>query len=306
MNSRSSQIKVQLVLPHEKLGFKTRLKGFWQLIRADKPLGILLLLWPVLWGLWIAGEGNPNWYVTLVFILGTILMRSAGCALDDYADRRIDGKLVRTCHRPIAMGIIKPKEALAVFALLSMAAFLLVLTLNLATVVMSVVALLLAVIYPFTKRYTHWQQAFLGFAYAWAVPMAFTAIQETVQPVTWVLYAATVLWVMVYDTEQAMIYRDDDEKAGVKSTAILLGGFDVYMLGVWQLSMLGLLIWAGQMTGRSWFYFIAIALTLVFFVRQQYMMYLDKQAGAFAAYLNNNCFGMTVFLILLMDYFITA
>ena len=306
MSSSSSEIKVQLALPDEKVSLKDKLKGYWQLIRADKPIGIFLLLWPALWALWIAGEGNPDWYVTLVFILGTVLMRSSGCAINDYADRHIDGRVMRTCQRPIARGIIKPREAVATFVVLSLVAFVLVLTLNLATILMSFVAVVLAAVYPFMKRYTHLPQAFLGMAFGWAVPMAFTAIQNTVLPVTWVLFAATLIWALIYDTEYAMVDRDDDLKIGVKSTAILFGRFDVYIIGVLQVLMLGLLMWVGALADRSWFYFIGIALTSLFFVRQQQFIYLDNKDGAFQAFLNNNCFGMTVFIILLVDYFITG
>jgi len=306
MSSSLSQIKVQLILPEEQISRRDKLKGYWQLIRADKPIGIFLLMWPALWALWIAGDGNPDWYVTLVFVLGTVLMRSAGCAINDFADRRIDGLVERTARRPIAMGIVKPKEALIIFAVLSLVAFLLVLTLNLKTILLSLVAVALAAVYPFMKRFTNLPQAFLGIAFGWAVPMAFTAIQNTVQPVTWVLFAATLLWALIYDTEYAMVDRDDDIKIGVKSTAILFGRFDVYIIGILQLLMLALLLWAGEMADRSWFYFIAIALTSLFFARQQQLMRIDNREGAFAAFLNNNCFGMTVFLVLLLDYVITA
>lgn len=306
MNSSSSQIKVQLILPQEKISFNDKLKGFWQLVHADKPIGILLLLWPTLWALWIAGDGSPDWYVTLVFILCTVLIHSAAYAIDDFADRYIDSRVMRTHHRPIATGVIKPKEAIAVFVGLSLLAFMLVLTLNLITVLMSFVALGLAAAFPFVKRYTQLPQAFLGIASGWAVPMVFTAIQETVLPVTWVLLVATIIWVLIYDTEYAMVNRDDDLKADVKSAAILFGRNDVYFIGVLQLTMLGLLLWAGVLTERSWFYFIGTALSVVFFVRQQKLMHHDRKVGAFAAFQNNNCFGMTVFIILLIDYFITS
>ena len=306
MSNSSSQIKVQLALPDEKIGLHDKLKSYWQLIRADKPIGILFLLWPALWALWIAGKGNPDWYVTLVFILSAVLLRSAGSAINDYADRHIDGKVLRTRQRPIASGIIKPREAIAIFAGLGLVAFLLVLTLNLATILMFLGALALAAIYPFSKRFTYFPQAFLGIASGWGVVMAFAAIQNTVLPVTWVLYAATIVWVMIYDTEYAMVDREDDVKIGVKSTAVLFGKWDVYIIGLLQLTMLGLLFWVGALADRSWFYFVAVAFTSLFFVRQQQLMKRDIKAGAFAAFLNNNCFGMTLFIILLFDYIISG
>ena len=305
MSSSSSQIKVQLLLPQEKVSFNDRLKGFWQLIHADKPIGILLLLWPVLWSLWIAGEGSPDWYITLVFILGAVLIHSAGYAIKDFADRHIDTRVMRGHHRPIARGIIKPGEAIAIFVVFSLLAFLLVLTLNLTTILMSFVALLLAVAYPFVKHYSQIAQVFLGLASGWAVPMVFTAIQDTVLPVTWVLFVATLVWVLIYDTEQAMVNRDEDLKTDVNSVAILFGENDVYVIGALQLIMIGMLLWVGLLADLSWFYFSGITLTMLFFVRQQKLMQRDKSLGAFVSFQNNNCFGMTVFLILLVEYFIT-
>lgn len=306
MGSSSSQIKVQLALPQEKIGWKVKLRGLWQLIRADKPIGIFLLLWPALWALWLAGDGNPHWYVTLVFILGTILMRSAGCAINDYADRHIDGLVMRTCRRPIALGIVKPREAVAVFLVLSLLAFLLVLTLNIETILMSFVAVALAAIYPFMKRYTHLPQAFLGMAFGWAVPMAWTAVQGTVEPLAWVLFFATLVWALIYDTEYAMVDRDDDLKIGVKSTAVLFGQWDVYIIGLLQLLLIGLLLWVGWLDDRGWLYYTGVVLSVGFFIRQQQLMHIDNKAGAFAAFLNNNCFGMTVFIIIMLDFFVSG
>jgi len=306
MGNSLSQIKVQLVLPQEKVTFKVKLKGLWQLIRADKPIGILLLLWPALWALWIAGNGNPNWYVTLVFVMGTILMRSAGCAINDYADRLIDGRVSRTCQRPIATGVVKPKEALLVFALLSLIAFALVMTLNLSTILMSFIAVILAAIYPFMKRHTYFPQVFLGAAFGWAVPMAFTAIQDSVSLVTWVLFSVTLIWALIYDTEYAIVDREDDIKIGVKSTAVLFGQFDRLIIGFLQMVMLGLLVWVGELSGRSNFYLIGIVLSSSFFIRQQYLLHKHGRMGAFTAFLNNNHFGMAIFVILVIDYIITS
>jgi 4-hydroxybenzoate polyprenyltransferase len=276
------------------------------LIRADKPVGVLLLLWPALWSLWIAGEGNPNWYVTLVFIIGSVLVRSAGCAINDFADRRIDGRVMRTCLRPIATGVIKPREALAIFGVLIASAFLLLLTLNLQTILLSLVAVIFALVYPYTKRYTHFPQVVLGFAFGWTVLLAFAALEVAFQPVTWVLFVVTMLWVLIYDTEYAMVDREDDVLIGVKSTAIFFGNYDVYVIGAMQFIMIVLLLILGEMADRSWLYFTGIVLSSVYFVRQQHLMSKDKKNGAFAAFLNNNCFGMTIFVLLLIDYLVTG
>ena len=306
MKNNQSQIKVQLILPQEKISFEEKLKGFWQLVRADKPIGILLLLWPSLWALWIAGNGNPDWYVMLVFILASLLVRSAGCAINDFADRRIDTRVSRTCMRPIATGIIRPKEALSVFAVLIVAALLLVMTLNLKTILLSLVAVFLALVYPYMKRYTHLPQVVLGLAFAWTVPLAYSALEVEFEPVTWVLFAITLLWVLTYDTEYAIVDRDDDIRIGVKSTAILFADWDVYFIGFFQLLTVLMFLLVGELADRSWLYFVGILLSSLFFIRQQYLMHLDKKSGAYAAFLNNNCFGLSVFLILIVDYVLTV
>jgi len=306
MKSEEPQIRVQLSLPQERVSFDEKLKGAWQLIRADKPVGILLLLWPALWALWIAGQGKPDWYVTVVFILGSVLVRSAGCAVNDFADRRIDQRVMRTCLRPIASGVIQPKEALVVFAVLIASALMLVLTLNLQTILLSSVAVVLALIYPYTKRYTHFPQVVLGFAFGWIVPLAFSALGIDFQPVTWVLFVITMLWVLIYDTEYAMVDREEDKLIGVKSIAIFFGEYDVLAIAVMQVTMIGLLLLVGEMTDRSWLFAVGVVLSSVYFIRQQILMSLDKKSGAYAAFLNNNCFGMTFFLLLLADYIVTG
>lgn len=306
MKTNESQIRVQLNLPQEQVGLDEKLKGAWQLIRADKPIGILLLLWPALWALWIAGQGKPDWYVTLVFILGSVLVRSAGCAVNDFADRRIDQRVMRTCLRPVATGIIQPREALIIFGVLIASALMLVFTLNLQTILLSSVAVVLALVYPYTKRYTYFPQLVLGFAFGWIVPLAFSALYVEFQPVTWVLFIITMLWVLIYDTEYAMVDRDEDRLIGVKSIAIFFGDFDVLAIAIMQFVMIGLLLLVGEMTDRSWIYMVGIVLSSIYFVRQQILMSLDKKSGAYAAFLNNNCFGMTIFLLLLIDYIVTG
>ncbi|MES9957379.1 MAG: 4-hydroxybenzoate octaprenyltransferase [Sedimenticola sp.] len=281
-----------------------RLKRYAALIRFDRPIGTLLLLWPALWALWIAGEGNPRWEVVVIFLLGTFLMRSAGCAINDYADRNIDGHVERTRNRPVASGLVSPKEALAVFAVLSLIAFGLVLLLNWQTVLLSFVALALAAVYPFMKRYTHLPQLVLGMAFAWAVPMAFMALTENVPPNAWLLYIATVIWALVYDTQYAMVDREDDLKIGVKSTAILFGEYDVAMILLLQVSMLGVMVLVGVKQELTLFYYLGLAVAAMLVVYQLTLIRKRDPAGCFKAFLNNNYFGMAVFLGLLAHYLV--
>ena len=298
-------IEVKLEPPPPKT-WRTRLAAYLDLIRADRPIGILLLLWPALWALWVAGAGRPPWDVTLIFVLGTALMRSAGCAINDYADRRFDGQVARTCKRPVATGRVSPGEAIGVFAALSLVAFALVLLLNRETVLMSFVALGLAATYPFTKRITHWPQAVLGLAFGWAVPMAFTAIQGEVPPVGWVLFAATVVWALIYDTQYAMVDRADDLKVGIKSTAILFGERDRLIIGLLQALMIGLLVTAGVLAARGPVFYLGVAIGAVLFAYQQWLIREREPKRCFEAFVDNNRFGMVVFLGLLADYLVTS
>jgi 4-hydroxybenzoate polyprenyltransferase len=282
--------------------WRSRLGLYWRLIRADRPIGIYLLLWPALWALWVAAAGIPPWWILLVFIFGTALMRSAGCAINDYADRDFDGRVERTAQRPMATGAVTPREALGVFVVLSLVAFALVLTLNAKTIAHSFVAVALAAVYPFTKRYTHFPQLILGIAFAWAVPMAFTALHNEIPPVAWVLFAATVLWALIYDTMYAMVDRDDDLRVGIKSTAILFGRFDRLVIGLLQLLMLGLLWQVGLMAGRGVFYQLGLLAAAGLFVYQQWLIRDRERAACFRAFLNNHYFGMSVFAGLFADY----
>ncbi|MCW8947804.1 MAG: 4-hydroxybenzoate octaprenyltransferase, partial [Sedimenticola sp.] len=238
--------------------FQQQLDGYIRLIRLDKPIGILLLLWPALWALWIAGAGAPRWGVVLIFILGVALMRSAGCAINDYADRNFDGEVARTCGRPLATGLVAPREALWIFAILCLIAFGLVLLLNQQTILMSFVAVALAALYPFMKRFTHLPQLVLGMAFGWAVPMAYMALTETIPLVAWLLYVAAIIWALVYDTEYAMVDREDDLRIGVKSTAILFGQYDRLIIGLLQLVMIGLLVVVGIAVGLGLFYYAGL------------------------------------------------
>jgi len=297
-----TQPEIKLRLNLEPLSLRERLFGYAILIRLNRPIGILLLLWPSLWALWIAGDGQPRWDVVLIFILGVTLMRSAGCAINDFADRDIDGRVARTRHRPLAVGIITPKEALAVFAVLSLLAFGLVLLLDWKTISMSVVAVTLAALYPFMKRFTHLPQLVLGMAFGWAVPMAFMALNGTVSESGWLLYLAAIVWALIYDTEYAMVDRDDDIKIGVKSTAILFGEYDRFVIGLLQLTMLMLLMMVGTKMELGLYYRLGVLAGGGMFLRQQIMIRKREPKRCFEAFLNNNGFGMIIFIGLVLDY----
>jgi 4-hydroxybenzoate polyprenyltransferase len=295
-------------LPEVKIGhqrtpeWRERLAVYARLVRLDRPIGIFLLMWPALWALWIAGEGSPPWRVVLIFIAGVVLMRSAGCAINDFADRDLDGRVERTRERPIAAGLLSPKEALGVFAALSLVAFVLVLFLNWQTIALSVAALGLAVIYPFTKRFTHLPQLFLGAAFGWAVPMAFAAITGSVPSLAWWLFGATVVWALIYDTQYAMVDREDDRKVGIKSTAILFGRYDRLAIGLLQLLLFVLLAYVGHLAGRGGWYFAGLAVGVALAAHHQYLIRDREPAACFEAFLNNSYLGMVVFLGLVADY----
>ncbi len=282
-----------------------RLVAYGYLVRLNRPIGILLLMWPALWALWIAGEGKPRWTVVVIFILGVALMRSAGCAINDFADRKIDGKVERTRGRPLATGLVSPMEAVGVFVAISLMAFALVLFLNRETVLMSFVAVTLAAVYPFMKRYTHLPQLVLGMAFGWAVPMAYTALTGTVTPEGWLLYIATVIWALIYDTEYAMVDRADDVKIGVKSTAILFGDNDRVMIGLLQSAMLGLMVLVGAKLELGLYYYLGVVAGTLVFLRQQYLMRKRDPDGCFRAFLGNNYFGLVVFIGLVADYLVS-
>ena len=288
--------------PARSRAWRTRLGHYWRLVRADRPIGIYLLLWPALWALWMAAGGIPPWWTLLVFVLGTVLMRSAGCAINDYADRDFDGHVKRTAQRPLATGQVSPREALAVFLVLSLLAFGLVLTLNARTIAYSFVAVLLAASYPFMKRFTHMPQLVLGVAFGWAVPMAFTALQDQTPPLAWVLFAATVIWALIYDTMYAMVDREDDLEIGIKSTAILFGRQDRLIIGLLQLLMLVLLWQAGELAGRGGVFHLALAGGAGLFAYHQWLIRRREPAACFRAFLHNHYFGMLVFLGLFGDY----
>ncbi len=278
------------------------LRDYLHLMRLHRPIGIFLLLWPALWALWIASEGHPDLHVLAVMVLGVVLMRSAGCVINDYADRDIDPHVARTHDRPIAAGRIQPRQALGLFAALCLIAFALVLTLNLLTILLSFVGLFLAVIYPFMKRYTYLPQVFLGAAFGWAVPMAYAAQTGAVSPVAWLLFIATVLWATAYDTMYAMTDREDDLQVGVKSTAILFGDADRLIVGLIQGLLLLDLFMIGQQAGLWAGYFVGLVFASVLLVYQQYLIRVRDPDACFQAFMNNNWFGAVVFFAIALGY----
>lgn len=280
-----------------------KLQYYIQLTRLNKPIGIYLLLWPTWWALWIAADGFPPLPVFIIFTLGVILMRSAGCAINDYADRDFDGHVQRTKQRPLAAGLISPKEALAVFAALSLVALLLALPLNTLTLKFSVIALLLAASYPFMKRFHHLPQLHLGAAFSWAIPMAFTAITNQFPPLAaWLLFCANLLWTVAYDTQYAMVDREDDLKIGVKSTAILFGQQDRLIIGLLQLFTLLLLIAVATLEQLTFWYYMALVLALLLFAYQQTLIRQRTPQLCFKAFLNNHWVGLIIFLGIFLNY----
>ncbi|MCK4865762.1 MAG: 4-hydroxybenzoate octaprenyltransferase [Gammaproteobacteria bacterium] len=272
------------------------------LARLNKPVGIFLLLWPTLWALWIAAEGVPHPGVLTVFILGVILMRSAGCVINDYADREIDPRVNRTKDRPIAAGRVTADEAMLLFMALCFSAFLLVLTMNTFTILLSLGGVVLAGIYPFMKRYTHMPQIVLGMAFGWAVPMAFAAQTNSVPKIAWLIYVVTVLWAVIYDTMYAMADRMDDLKIGVKSTAILFGDADRVIIGILQVMMLFALYLTGEQAQLGETYMVAIAIAAALMIYQQYLIRYRQPALCISAFLNNNWLGAAVFIGIVASY----
>ncbi len=279
-----------------------KLSHYARLMRLHRPIGILLLLWPTLWGLWFAARGYPNAQVLTVFALGVILMRSAGCVINDYADRGFDPHVERTRERPLAAGHVSPREALILFALLCLTAFALVLTLNALTILLSVIGAFLAATYPFLKRYTHLPQFYLGAAFGWSIPMAFAAQTGSVPMLAWILFVANVFWSVAYDTAYAMVDRDDDLRVGVKSTAILFGRHDRLLIGVFHAATMALLALAGFIAARGVLYYASLVVAGGFAMQQQFLLRGRQRDACFQAFLNNNRFGAMVFAGLVLDY----
>lgn len=286
---------VRQVLQREVMQRLPRLPDFVALTRLDRPIGIGLLLWPTLWGLWLGANGLPSLHHLVVFVGGVVLMRSAGCVINDYADRNLDGLVERTRHRPMATGRVGETEALVLCAVLCLLALLLVLTTNRPTIGLACCALVAAGIYPFMKRVTYIPQAFLGVAFSFGIPMAFAATTGKVPDIAWLLFVANVLWTVAYDTLYAMVDRDDDVKAGIRSTAILFGSADRVMVGLLQgLVLLCLVIAAGRL-GFGMVFHAAIVLAGAMFARQQWMIRKRDRDACFKAFLDNNLVGAAVF-----------
>lgn len=290
------------VAPRPALTLRERLAIYTQLTRFNKPIGSYLLLWPTLWALWIAADGVPPLSLLIIFIAGVFITRSAGCVINDYADRHIDGHVKRTAERPLALGLISSKEALMLFAGLMLLAFVLVLFTNRMTIWMSFGALALASLYPFMKRHTHLPQVVLGAAFGWAIPMAFTAVDETLPLVAWLIFLAKLLWTVAYDTMYAMVDRDDDIKIGVKSTAILFGKQDKRIIGLLQIATLFVLLLVGTLESMTWPYYVGIVIAGVFFVYQQNLIKDRDRTRCFNAFLNNHYAELAVFVGIVVHF----
>lgn len=280
-----------------------KIDAYERLMRLDKPIGILLLLWPTLWALWIASRGVPDWITLLVFATGVVLMRSAGCVMNDIADRKFDSLVARTKNRPLATGEVTVKEAYLLAAGLALAAFCLVLLFNQITILLSFVALFLAATYPFTKRFLAIPQAYLGVAFGFGIPMAFAAVNDYIPPLAWVLLVANVFWAVAYDTQYAMVDRDDDAKIGIKSSALFFGKFDVLAVMVCYAIMLGLLAYVGVFMGFNVLYFNGLAAALLLSCRQYFLIKQRDKSSCFKAFLQNNWIGLAVFIGLATQYY---
>jgi len=286
-----------------KAEFLEKLQLYAELIRLQKPIGVYLLLWPTLWALAIAGKGAPDAWVTLVFVAGVFLMRSAGCAINDYADRHVDLHVARTRDRPLTSGRISEKEVLLVFAVLSLLAFLLVLSLNRFTILLSIGGILLAASYPFMKRFHYLPQVHLGAAFGWAVPMAFAALTEQVPKQAWLLYVATLVWTVAYDTMYSMVDREDDLKIGIKSSAILFGDYDRLMIGLFQFLFILTLYLVGIDLEFSALYNYALVLAGLFLIYEQLLIVYRLPEYCFRAFLHNHWVGAIVFAGIMGHYY---
>lgn len=282
---------------------RQKLKVYGTLMRVDRPIGSYLLLWPTLWALWIASEGMPSLSLLLIFTAGVFLTRSAGCVINDYADRHLDGHVKRTAQRPLPMGLVTEKEALLLFAGLMLTAFVLVLFTNTLTIVMSFGGLLLASAYPFMKRYTHLPQVVLGAAFSWSIPMAFTAVQEEIPRYVWLIYLANLLWTVAYDTLYAMVDREDDLKIGIKSSAILFGDADRWIVGLLQGLMLLSMILLGLQLSMSLPYYLSLIAAAGLFGYHQFKIRSRHPDACFKAFLENHYAALIIFIGIGIHYY---
>jgi 4-hydroxybenzoate polyprenyltransferase len=282
----------------QKLPMRQRQKAHDLLVltRMDRPIGALLLLWPTWWALWLAAGDFPPWKLLIIFTLGVFAMRAAGCAINDYADRKLDPQVARTAGRPIAAGRVTPREALIVFGVLLVFAFVLVLLTNTLTIKLSFIGAALAALYPFTKRYTDLPQVVLGAAFGWSIPMAFAAVQNNVPPVGWLLFIANILWSVIYDTEYAMVDREDDLKAGARSTAILFGDADLPIIGVLMATFLMAMVMVGTRAHLGWPHWLAVIATAGMFGWQQWIMRKRERDACLTAFRHNNWVGLALWI----------
>ena len=280
----------------------SKTRALLQLIRADKPIGTLLLLWPTLWALWIAAEGLPDFKLLAIFVAGTFLTRSAGCIINDLADRGIDGAVKRTSGRPLVTGTVTESEARILFVVLMLLAFVLVLFTNTLTIALSVAAVLLASTYPFMKRYTHLPQLVLGLAFSWGIPMAFAAQREELPATLWLIFLGNICWVVTYDTMYAMVDRDDDIPAGVKSTAILFGRHDRLIIAILQILCLLTLCLAGRAFGLGAWFNLSLGVSAALFGYHQYLIRRRERDACFKAFLHNNWTGLAILLGIVLHY----
>lgn len=280
-----------------------KLDAYERLMRLDKPIGSLLLLWPTLWALWIASRGKPDWIMLLIFVTGTVLMRSAGCVLNDIADRKYDGLVERTKNRPLATGEVSVKEAYLLAAGLSLLAFCLVLLFNKTTILLSFAALFLAATYPYTKRFLAIPQAYLGVAFGFGIPMAFAAVNDHIPPLAWLLLIANVFWAIAYDTQYAMVDRDDDLKIDIKSSAIFFGKYDVIAVMANYAATLGLLIYIGQLMGYGQYYYAGLIAAFLLMLWEYKLIQKRLKADCFKAFLANNWIGLAIFTGFVFEYY---
>lgn len=276
-----------------------------RLMRLDRPIGTYLLLWPTLWALWFASEGHPQLSHLIIFTLGVVVMRAAGCVINDYADRHVDGSVERTKNRPIPAGEVSASAALKLFFGLMAVALGLVLLTNQLTITLAFGGAAVAALYPFLKRFTHLPQLGLGIAWAWSTPMAFAAETNGLPLELWAVFGAVVFWTIAFDTYYAMVDRNDDLQIGIKSTAILFGKYDLLIIGLLQVAVLALLIWAGLLFDRGAAYFIALAVAAAYFINQHIISRGRDREACFSAFLSNHRVGMVIFIGLAADYLIS-
>ena len=283
-----------------------RLDHYEKLLRLDKPIGTLLLLWPTLWALWLSAGGKPNWKIVWIFVVGTVLMRSAGVAVNDFADRNFDPHVARTRNRPLAAGLVSPTEALVLAAVLALIAFVLILPLGKLVILLSLCALFLAVSYPYTKRFLALPQAYLGVAFGFGIPMAYAAQTKGVPALAWLLLLANIFWTIAYDTEYAMVDRDDDRKIGIRTSAILFGPFDAVAVMLCHAAFLVLLAWIGRSLGLAWPYYAGLLCALALTAYQYTLIRSRDPQKCFRAFLDNNWVGAAIFAGIALAYVLRA